>query len=59
MSKKELTKRKRSYTLTDEVDEYMQLIADKLGISKTAVIEISVRRMAEVEGFVSTERPAK
>lgn len=42
-----MAKKKRSYTLTDQADNLITSVADALGISKTSVIEISVREKAE------------
>lgn len=47
-----VAKRKRSYTLTEQADDIITAIADRLGISKTAVIEISVREKFENLGMV-------
>lgn len=42
-----MAKKKRSYTLTDQADNLITNVASTLGISKTSVIEISVREKAE------------
>lgn len=44
-------KKKRSFTLSEEADTLMAAIAKKLGISKAAVVEISVRKYAEELGI--------
>lgn len=41
-----MTKKKRSYTLTDQADELLNLIADALGVSKSAVLELAIREKA-------------
>lgn len=42
---------KRSFTLTSEADELLVKLAAKLGISKTAVLEIIIREKAAKEGL--------
>lgn len=44
-----MSKKKRSYTLTDEADRLLNAIAKKMGISKTAVLEIAIREKAKRE----------
>jgi len=41
-----MSKKKRSYTLTDEADRLLDLMADKMGVSKTAILEIAIREKA-------------
>lgn len=43
------TKKKRSYTLTSEADLLLEALSKKLGVSKTAILEISIREKAEKE----------
>lgn len=44
------TRVKRSYTLTNELDELLKKLAQKNGVSKTAIIEIAVREKADRQG---------
>jgi len=41
---------KRSYALTDEADKLLGKMADKNGISKSAVLEIIIREAAKNQG---------
>ncbi len=41
---------KTSFTLTQKAKHIIRIIAFKLGISQTAVVEIAVRRLAKNEG---------
>lgn len=43
-------KRKRSFTLTDTADMLLEVLAEKMGISKTAVLEIAIRDYAQQQG---------
>lgn len=40
-------RKKRSFTLSSQADELLEAIAEELGISKTAVLEIAIREKAE------------
>lgn len=44
-----MKRNKRSFTLSDDADQLMILLAAKLGISKTAVLELAIREKAERE----------
>lgn len=48
------TKRTRSFRLTDEADNLLQGIADKFGISKTAMLEVIIRDRAKQEKVTVT-----
>lgn len=48
------TKRTRSFRLTDEADNLLQNIADKFGISKTAMLEVIIRDRARQEKVTVT-----
>jgi hypothetical protein len=48
---------KRSYALTDEADKLLGKMADKNGISKSAVLEIIIREAAKLQG-VETDSAA-
>lgn len=51
-------KNKRSFRLTETADALLQSLADKKGLSKTAVLEILIRDEAKREGVtVSTNPP--
>lgn len=41
---------KTSFTLTESASKLLKLLAKKLGVSQTAIIEIAVRRLADKEG---------
>jgi hypothetical protein len=47
-------KTKTSYGLTGRCKRLLRLLAEKLGVSQTDVIEMSVRMMAEKEGIHDT-----
>lgn len=38
-----------SYRISDEGKQIMKLIAKKLGVNDTAILEIAIRRLAELE----------
>jgi predicted transcriptional regulator len=40
----------RSIRLTDEARRLLALLADKLGLNHTAIIELAIRALAEREG---------
>lgn len=42
-------KKKRSFTLSEEADRLLEATARKLGVSKTAILEIAIREKAERE----------
>ena len=48
------TRKKRSFTLTEEADALLDKLSEKYGISKTAVLEILIRERAKAED-VSTK----
>lgn len=41
---------KRSYTITDEADKLLEAIAQKNGISKSAMLELIIRESAKNQG---------
>jgi hypothetical protein len=45
-----MPKTKSTYGFTDECRELLVLLAHKLGVTRTAVIEIAVREKAQKEG---------
>lgn len=45
-------RRKTSVTLSDEALNLLEAIAKKLGISKTAVLEIIIREKAKTENII-------
>jgi predicted transcriptional regulator len=45
-----MTKHPTSIRISEEAKRLLAALADKLGISQMAVIEIAVRKMAEAEG---------
>lgn len=48
MSKK--TRVKRSYALTDNADKLLETMADKNGVSKSAMLELIIRESAKNQG---------
>lgn len=44
-------KRSTTFRLTDEARELQRALAAKLGLSYSAVLELSIRRLAEAEGI--------
>lgn len=45
-----MTKLHSTYRLSEEAKRLMQLLAQKLGVNQTTVLEIAVRKLAEAEG---------
>ncbi len=46
-----MSKRKTSITLSDEALRLLDLLAKKSGISKTAILEIVIRKEAKIENI--------
>ncbi len=44
-----MVKKHSSYRLSDEGKQLLRLLAQKLGVSETAVLEMAVRKLAERE----------
>lgn len=44
------TKVQSSIRLTEDAKQLRKLISDKLGLSESAVVELAIRRLAELEG---------
>lgn len=49
-AKKDLTKKQTSIRLSAEADRLREALAEKMGISKSAVLEIAIRDMAAKHG---------
>ena len=45
------TKHKTSFSVSREAERLLRLLAEKLSISKSAVLEIAIRKMAKAEGI--------
>jgi biotin operon repressor len=45
-----MSKEKTSYALTEDCRKLLTELARKLGLSRTAIIELAVRRLAQAEG---------
>lgn len=45
-----MAKKLSSYRLSDEGKQLLKLLAQKFGVNETAILEIAVRKLAEVEG---------
>lgn len=46
---KDEKKLKRSFTITPDADRLIEAIAAKLGLSKSSVVEVAIRRLAATE----------
>jgi predicted DNA-binding protein len=49
-----MTKEHSTYRLSEEAKQLISLLSQKLGVNQTAVLEIAVRKLAEMEGFMQT-----
>jgi predicted transcriptional regulator len=47
------TKKATAIRLTDEGTRLLAAVADQLGVSRTAVMEMAIRRIAKEEGVAS------
>jgi biotin operon repressor len=45
-----MAKEQTSYRISTTAKQLLALLATKLGLSQTAVIELAIRRLAEAEG---------
>lgn len=54
-----MEKKPTSFRLTETARKLLQVLARMLGISKTGIIEIAIRRMARGEGIVEGEGETK
>lgn len=52
-----MPKRKTSFDLSDEAIRLITALAERMGLTKTAVIETLVREAAELEGLRSRANP--
>lgn len=50
-----MQKEPTSYRISKTAKQLLALLAAKLGLSQTAVIELAVRRLAEAEGVKAEE----
>ena len=46
-----MNKHKTSVAMSQEAERLLRLLAEKLSISKSAVLEIAIRAMAKLEGI--------
>lgn len=53
------TKNKRSFRLTETADDLLGQLAEKKGLSKTAVLETLIRNEAKAEGVESKQPTTK
>lgn len=47
-----VSKSAKAFRLSDRAVSLIDRLADELGLSKTGVVELAVRRLAEIEGVV-------
>ncbi len=48
-----MVKKHTSYRISDEGKRLIKVLAQKLGVSETAVVEMAVREMAEKRGIAT------